>query len=135
MLLHRLVVRVPLHARGFAAATSNKVKLVFVSGTDGKQYPVIGYVNDTLLDVAKDNDISIEGACGGGMACCTCHVILEEKHYTPPTSEEEEDMLDLAIGLTKTSRLACQIDVQKSMDGMTIRLPAEVKNRQGGGGL
>jgi hypothetical protein len=54
---------------------------------------------------------------------------------TPPRrvqpKEEEEDMLDLALGLTKTSRLGCQVIVDLSMDGMVVSLPSEVANMQG----
>ena len=68
---------------------------------------VEGNIGDSLLDVAHDNDIEIEGACGGEMACSTCHVILEPEIYKslPKAKEEEEDMLDLALGITPTSRL------------------------------
>jgi ferredoxin len=45
-----------------------------------------------------------------------------------PMDEEEEDMLDLAIGVTDTSRLGCQICVTKAMDGLEVTLPAEVAN-------
>ena len=64
------------------------------------------------------------------MACSTCHVVLEERIYDSlePAVEEEEDLLDLAYGLTLTSRLGCQIKVNKDMDGMTVRLPSATRN-------
>ena len=40
-------------------------------------------------------------------------------------SEEEEDMLDLAAGVARTSRLSCQIDLAPDLDGLKVRLPAE----------
>ena len=43
-------------------------------------------------------------------------------------SEDEEDMLDLAFGLTRTSRLGCQITVTEAMDGLTVRLPDSTRN-------
>ena len=51
------------------------------------------------------------GACGGETACSTCHVIMSPEVFAklPEPSEAEEDMLDLAAGLTKTSRLGCQV--------------------------
>ena len=74
--------------------------------------------------------ITFLGACGGVCACSTCHVILEGKVYNnlPEPSEEEEDMLDLAFGLTSTSRLGCQIILDKSHEGMTIQLPSATRN-------
>ena len=84
-----------------------------------------------MLDVALDNDIEIEGACGGELACSTCHVILPQEYYDrlPPKVEEEEDMLDLAWGLTDTSRLCCQIKVTKDLEGVTFTVPEETFNQ------
>jgi ferredoxin len=91
---------------------------------------VTAYVGDTLLKVAHRNGIDIEGACEGVCACSTCHVILNQELYSslPEPSEDEEDMLDMAFGLTNTSRLACQIDVREDMNGEVIRLPTATRN-------
>jgi ferredoxin len=105
------------------------VSLTFVE-PDGAEVVVDAAVGDTLLDVAHDNEIEIEGACGGECACSTCHVILEQSFYDEldEPDEEEEDMLDLALGLTDTSRLGCQIEVTEAMEGMRIVLPEECDN-------
>ena len=116
------------------AMSSQTVRIKFVAGDgSGDSETVDAQIGDSLLDVAHDNDIEIEGACGGEMACSTCHVILEEAVFNslPAPQEEEEDMLDLALGLTKTSRLGCQVCVSKDMAGMTVKLPSEVANLQG----
>jgi 2Fe-2S ferredoxin len=42
-----------------------------------------------------------------------------------PKKEDEDDMLDLAFGLTKTSRLSCQIIMQDKFDGLTVKIPKE----------
>jgi ferredoxin len=44
--------------------------------------------------------------------------------------EEEEDMLDLAAGVARTSRLACQIVLSESLDGLEVRIPAESHDMQ-----
>lgn len=79
----------------------------------------------TLLEIAHDNDVDIEGACDGNMACSTCHVIVEPQWAPrlPPPSEEELDILDLAYGLEATSRLGCQIALTDALDGLVVRLP------------
>ena len=84
----------------------------------------------TLLQVAQRHGIDIEGACGGAMACSTCHVIVDPTWYAklPPVSDDENDMLDLAAGLTRTSRLGCQIKLTQAFDGLTVRLPATTKS-------
>ena len=68
------------------------------------------------------------GACGGECACSTCHVVLPKDFYDslPKPSEEELDMLDLASGLTETSRLGCQVDVTAAFDGLVVAIPKDV---------
>ncbi|MBL4589455.1 MAG: 2Fe-2S iron-sulfur cluster binding domain-containing protein [Alphaproteobacteria bacterium] len=84
----------------------------------------------SIMEVAIQNGIDeIEGACGGGLACATCHVYVhpdfQEKCKTDgdDISDEEEDMLDLAFDLKKSSRLGCQIIMDKDKDGLKVALP------------
>jgi 2Fe-2S ferredoxin len=79
----------------------------------------------SLLEVARANGIDIEGACGGSMACATCHLHVDEAwidRLDPPTAEED-DMLDLAESLAATSRLGCQIRMRADLDGLCVRVP------------
>ncbi|ORX93131.1 2Fe-2S ferredoxin-type domain-containing protein [Clohesyomyces aquaticus] len=87
---------------------------------------------DNLLDIAQANDLEMEGACGGSCACSTCHVIVESTHYDlmPEPDDDENDMLDLAFGLTETSRLGCQVKMTKELDGLVVRLPSMTRNLQ-----
>lgn len=84
----------------------------------------------TLLEIAWENDLDVEGACEGSMACATCHVIVDPNWFDrlPPPSEDEEDMLDLAYDIRKTSRLGCQITLTDALDGLVVRLPKDVRN-------
>ena len=86
----------------------------------------------SLLEVAHKNDVDLEGACEGSLACSTCHVIVDKQFYNdlPEATEDEEDMLDLAFGLTPTSRLGCQIMMCDAVDGITVTLPAATRNIQ-----
>jgi 2Fe-2S ferredoxin len=86
------------------------------------------------VEVAHQNDISLEGACEGSLACSTCHVIVDQAFFDklPAATEDEEDMLDLAFGLTQTSRLGCQIMINDSLEGLTVSLPAATRNMQVG---
>lgn len=71
---------------------------------DGTKCSVKGKIGESLLDLARREDIELEGACEGSVACSTCHVILDSKSYgmlNEPT-DEENDMLDLAFGLSET---------------------------------
>ena len=80
-----------------------------------------------LLEVAQAAGMPLEGTCEGQMACSTCHVIVDADWFDrlPHASEEEEDMLDLASGVARTSRLSCQIVLTEGMDGLTVRIPPE----------
>ncbi len=85
---------------------------------------------DTILDVAHRHNVNLEGACEGGMACSTCHVIVNEDWFArlDAASEEEEDMLDLAADLKPTSRLGCQILLTDVLDGLVVSLPSDCHN-------
>lgn len=105
-------------------------RVIFESNDGKERVETMAEIGQTVLDVAHDNDIDIEGACESCMACSTCHVIVDEAFadLLPAPSEEEDDMLDLAYGLTRTSRLGCQIVVSDALDGIIVRLPAETRN-------
>ncbi|MFM9829552.1 MAG: 2Fe-2S iron-sulfur cluster-binding protein [Sphingomonas sp.] len=108
------------------------IRITFI-GADGSARKVQAIAGDRLLDVAQADGQPLEGTCEGQMACSTCHVIIAAEdviRLSPPT-EEEEDMLDLALGATRTSRLACQIFLNDTHDGMTIRIPPAARNMQG----
>ncbi len=81
----------------------------------------------TLMEVARDNDLGIEGTCGGSISCCTCHVVIEKEWFSKvgPANPDEEDMLDLAVDLQPTSRLGCQIEVTPELDGLIVNIPNE----------
>jgi 2Fe-2S ferredoxin len=108
-------------------------RVVFVSVDGGQRWEIDAPVGATLMQVAIDAGLDMEGACEGQMACSTCHVIVDEAFYDrlAEPSEDEEDMLDLAAGLCATSRLACQIVLRAEDEGLTVRLPAQSHNMLG----
>lgn len=89
-----------------------------------------------MLEAAHRTGVEMEGACEGVCACSTCHVILDQELYDRilgemndrALGEDEEDMLDMAFGLTHTSRLGCQITVRDYMDGSVFTLPKATRN-------
>ncbi|EGO61642.1 hypothetical protein NEUTE1DRAFT_59088 [Neurospora tetrasperma FGSC 2508] len=88
---------------------------------------------DNLLDIAQAHDLEMEGACGGSCACSTCHVIVQDQDMydrMPEPDDDENDMLDLAFGLTETSRLGCQVHMTKELDGLVVKLPSMTRNLQ-----
>ncbi|WP_394659734.1 2Fe-2S iron-sulfur cluster-binding protein [uncultured Novosphingobium sp.] len=87
-----------------------------------------------LLEVAQAAGMPLEGTCEGQMACSTCHVIVSPDWFEKlsPASADEEDMLDLAAGVTRTSRLACQIELSGELDGLTVKIPTIARDMQFG---
>lgn len=98
--------------------------MIFIN-RDGSKRQVDAPVGHSLLEIAHANDIDVEGACEGSLACATCHVIVDPAWFgrlARPTPDEE-DMLDLAVGLTRRSRLGCQVVMTAELDGLVVALP------------
>ena len=104
-------------------------KMTFIDA-DGNRKDVDAPVGLSVLEIAHKNGLDLEGACEGSLACSTCHVVVEDKWFAKldEASEEEEDMLDLAFGLTHTSRLGCQIKMTDELDGLEVTLPTGTRN-------
>lgn len=104
-----------------------KINFILKDGTTKEVDAAAGL---SLMEVAvKEGIEEIEGACGGGLACATCHLYVhpEWKAKALPDggemNEDEEDMLDLAFDVRETSRLCCQIKVSDDIDGLVVALP------------
>jgi 2Fe-2S ferredoxin len=104
-----------------------KMHFVFADGVSREVDAPEGF---SILNIAHRNDIDIEGACEGQMACSTCPIVVDPEWYAklPPPTEEEEDLLDLVFGLTRTSRLGCQVIMTEALDGFTAKLPDRTRN-------
>ena len=104
-------------------------KMTFIL-KDGSRKEVEAPLGLSVLEIAHRNGVDIEGGCEGSLACSTCHVIVDNDWFGKlgPASEDEEDMLDLAFGLTHTSRLGCQIRMSNELDGLVVKLPAATRN-------
>jgi ferredoxin-2, mitochondrial len=109
------------------------IRVNFISADGASTRTVEAKDGERLLEVAQNDGQPLEGTCEGQMACSTCHVIVAAEDFDrlPSAREEEEDMLDLATGATRTSRLACQIILTDAVDGLTVRIPPESRNMQG----
>jgi len=102
------------------------VRVSFTTARD-ERVEASGEPGDSLLTLAQGAGLPLEGTCEGQMACSTCHVVVDPDWFArlPPASEDEEDMLDLAVGVRRTSRLACQILLDESLDGLSVSVPAD----------
>ena len=108
-------------------------KMTFIE-RDGTRREVDAPLGLSVLEIAHKHGIDIEGACEGSLACSTCHVIVDPEWHEllKDATEDEEDMLDLAFGLTQTSRLGCQIIMTEELDGLTVKLPQATRNLMNG---
>ncbi|KAK7080855.1 Adrenodoxin, mitochondrial [Halocaridina rubra] len=96
--------------------------------SDGASYTVQGKEGDNLLDVVVNNNVDLDGfgACEGTLSCSTCHLIFKKEDFDKiedPCTDEELDMLDLAYGLSDTSRLGCQVCLTKALHGLKVIVP------------
>lgn len=109
------------------------IRVTFVSADGMDRHEVQAEDGLRLLEVAQNDGQPLEGTCEGQMACSTCHVIVDPEYFPllPRAAEEEEDMLDLAVGAVRTSRLACQILLTPALDGLVVRMPAGHRDMQG----
>ena len=107
-------------------------RMTFIDA-DGKALEVEATLGHSLLQIAWDNGIDIEGACEGAMACSTCHVIVSKEWFARlgPASEDEEDMLDLAADVHASSRLSCQILLNEELDGIEVSIPRDSYDMRG----
>ena len=74
----------------------------------------------SLLEVSKNNNINLEGSCGGEMLCSTCHVYILSNHLNKlkKKTKEEKEILALSKNLKSNSRLACQIKIIDKLNGL-----------------
>jgi ferredoxin len=99
--------------------------------TNGERCDVDAPLGKTILEIAHANGFELEGACEGSLACSTCHVVVDEDDFErlADATDDEEDMLDLAYGLTPTSRLGCQVIITEELDGLIVALPSGSNNQ------
>ncbi len=100
------------------------VRVSFITA-EGERIEAQGRPGQRLLALAQAAGMPLEGTCEGQMACSTCHVIVAADWFgrLPAAVADEEDMLDLAAGVARTSRLSCQIELTDALDGLEVRIP------------
>ena len=102
-------------------------KIIFVK-PDQSEHTIVVENGITVMEAGRDANLGIEGTCGGCLSCATCHVIINPAWFakTGLPSEDEADMLDLAFGLSETSRLGCQIEMSDELDGLKVAIPDDI---------
>jgi 2Fe-2S ferredoxin len=105
---------------------NSMAKVTYIEHGTEKEHTVELADGMTVMEGALKYGIpGIEGDCGGACACATCHVYLTEEWFEKagPRDELEADMLDFAFDVTDQSRLACQLRMSDTLDGLIVKMP------------
>tara|TARA_B100001250_G_C19290845_1_gene567470 strand:+ start:288 stop:599 length:312 start_codon:yes stop_codon:yes gene_type:complete len=100
---------------------------IFVTDRNGEEHQIEAQEGSTLMEIIRDKGLDIEASCGGCCACATCHVYVDYnwKSKLKEKDDDEESMLDQAFDVKENSRLSCQIDFTKELDGIKLILAPE----------
>ena len=100
---------------------------VVVTEPDGAVRTLAAPADTTILELARRENLALEGTCGGQMACATCHVVIAADWYgrLAKPSAEEREMLQLAARPRRTSRLGCQVRLTPDLDGLAFTVIGE----------
>ena len=82
-------------------------------------------MNMNLMEACKSYEFPIDGICGGMAMCASCHVYVNSDSLLDDVSEDEKAMLSEAFNIKSSSRLGCQIQITKELDGMTFEIAPE----------
>ena len=82
-------------------------------------------MNMNLMEACKSYEFPIEGICGGMAMCASCHVYVNSDTLLDDVSEDEKAMISEAFNIKSSSRLGCQIQITKELDGMTFEIAPE----------
>lgn len=84
--------------------------------------------DQSLLEVALDNDIDLHHNCGGVCACSTCHLYVDSgEEFLAELSDKEEDFIDRAVNPRLNSRLGCQCVLQHGEGEVVVTLPDQTQ--------
>jgi 2Fe-2S ferredoxin len=103
-------------------------KVIYIDSA-GSEYAIDAAPGESAMAAAVKNGVpGIVGECGGNCSCATCHVWVREEFadLVGPPQEMEDDLLDLGVSDRRPgSRLACQIRLDESLDGLVLEVPPE----------
>lgn len=99
-----------------------------VTGKSEREISLVASKGETLLELALNNNINVEHACGGVCACSTCHVYVNRGMESLSEAQDDElDRVDEAPGVRRNSRLSCQ-SVIRGDGPIEVEVPAWNRN-------
>jgi 2Fe-2S ferredoxin len=102
-------------------------KLVVVT-REGDERVLEGAAGVPVMKVIFDNGVEdFLALCGGSCSCATCHVHVDPAFFDklPPMKQDERDLLDCLDHRSDTSRLSCQLQFNRELDGMRVTIAEE----------
>lgn len=83
-------------------------------------------MNLSLMETLKAFEYNIQATCGGMALCATCHVKFKEGiEKLPERNDAEIEMLDTLFDADDTSRLACQLRVDDTLENSVFQICGE----------
>ncbi len=84
--------------------------------------------DQSILEVALENDINLHCDCGGVCACSTCHSYIEKGiEYFPEKTDREEDFISNALEPKENSRLSCQCILEEGEGEIVVVIPDQTQ--------
>jgi 2Fe-2S ferredoxin len=98
-----------------------------VTDRDGESHEVEGEEGLKVMEVLRDLDYGVEAICGGMCSCATCHVYVDPNWFQrlPDREDDEEDLLDSLECRQENSRLSCQVEFTRELDGIQLTIAPE----------
>jgi 2Fe-2S ferredoxin len=101
---------------------------ILVTDRAGKQHELDIEVGKNIMESLRELDNGVEALCGGMCSCATCHIFVESKWFDKlkPAQDDELELLEETECFRKDeSRLSCQVEYTKELDGMRFTIAPE----------
>lgn len=77
------------------------------------------------MELCKSYEFPIQGICGGMAMCASCQIYIHSENSINEISDDERAMLSEAFFVKENSRLGCQIQINKELDGLVFEIAPE----------
>jgi len=103
-----------------------KIKITLID-RDGKKHSLKAPtdVNMNLMELCKSYEFPVQGICGGMAMCASCQIYIHSENSVNEISDDERAMLSEAVFVKENSRLSCQIQINKELDGLVFEIAPE----------
>ena len=97
---------------------------IIITDRQGKDHEIFAPADMSmnLMEVCKLYELAVEGTCGGMAMCASCQCYILSNHKLPKKNPDEEAMLSEVLYVKPNSRLSCQIQIEKQLEGLRIEL-------------